>query len=565
MMNFLPPWLSVFKDKKLIINELIAGLSMGILVIPQSLGYAVLAGLPPIYGLYASIVPTMVYAYIGASPVQAVGPVAVSAIMTSGALASFANHSDYAVYASALALMVGVILLIGRLIKAGFIVEFISIGVSAGFVSAAAVLIVLSQLKGLLGLPVAGSNVLDLFGQLSHISFETFIHKTTATIGIIALILLLINRYRPRWFWHFLPSYDLASKLFVVALVAISIILSRTFDWQYSTKTLSDLPTNLTLTNLYTLDVNALLDTLANPTIMANLLPSALLIAFISFVSTCAVSQNEAQKRNIPHNANTELVGLGTANLASTMFGGFPVCGGISRTSLNIALGAKSPLASIVTALVIALILISFGTLLTGLPYAILSAIIVSSAFGMINFAVLKEAFCCDKADMVAFLVCFVVVCLFGLNAGLMAGLMASFACLIYRSHRVHLATVGQVDDSEHFRNIHRHRVRTFDNLTLLRIDESLYFGNAKFVYHAILTQANTRHIVLIMTAVNHIDLTAQKMLITLNNTLKAQGKTLHLAEIKGPVMDNLKDGAVLKTLSGQVFLSTMVAVRTLS
>lgn len=564
-MKVLPSWLSALQDKKLLANELLAGLSMGVLVIPQSLGYAVLAGLPPIYGLYASIVPTLIYAYIGASPVQAVGPVAVSAIMTSGALASFANHGDYAVYASVLAFMVGVILLIGRLIKAGFIVQFISMGVSAGFVSAAAVLIVLSQLKGLLGLPVSGSSLFDMLGQLSHTTTATLIHPPTAIVGVIALILLLINRYRPRWFWGFLKSHDLATKLFVVALVAVSIIASRSFDWHTHIKTLSDLPPNLGVMSFYTLDNRAFLETLTDPTIMANLLPSALLIAFIGFVSTSAVSQNEAQKRGHAYNANQELSGLSGANFASTFFGGFPVSGGISRTSLNIALGAKSPFASVVTACVIAIILVGFGTLLTGLPYAILSAIIVSSAFGMINFATLKDAYHHDKADMVAFLVSFFGVCLFGLNVGLVAGLFVSFACLIYRSHRVHLAVVGQVGDSEHFRNVNRHTVRTFDDITLIRIDESLYFGNAELVYQAILTHATNTHVVLIMTAVNHMDLTAQKMLTTLNAALKKQQKTLHFAEIKGPVMDNLANTTLLQTLSGQVFLSTMEAVESLN
>lgn len=565
MIHLPPPWLSVFKDKKLLTNELIAGLSMGVLVIPQSLGYAMLAGLPPIYGLYASIVPTLVYAYIGASSVQAVGPVAVSAIMTSGALAGFAHHADYPVYASILAMMVGVILLIGRLAKLGFIVEFISMGVSAGFISAAAVLIVLSQLKGLIGLPISGSNLFDILSQAHATTSGSLVHLPTAMIGITALVLLLINRYRPKWFWGFLKSSDLASKLFVVGVVALGIIFSRTFDWHHNIKTLSDLPPNLGLGSLYTFDSRAFLEAIGNPEILGSLFPSALLIALIGFISTSAVSQAQAQKREQRYFPNRELVGLSGANFASALFGGFPVSGGISRTSLNIALGAKSPLASVITACVIAVILVSFGTLLTGLPYAILSAIIISSAFGMIQFDTLKEAFHHDKTDMVAFLVAFFGVCIFGLNVGLVAGLCVSFIGLIYRSHHVHLAVVGQVGDSEHFRNIKRHSVRTFDNITLIRIDESLYFGNSQLVYQAILAQANTPHIVLIMTAINHIDLTAQKMLATLDNTLKSQNQTLHLSEVKGPVMDVIGNTPFVKGLSGQVFLSTIEAVHTLN
>lgn len=564
-MSALPSWLAILKDKQRTSSELLAGLSMGVLVIPQSLGYAVLAGLPPIYGLYASIVPTLVYAYIGASSVQAVGPVAVSAIMTSGALAGFTHHGDYPVYASILAMMVGVILLIGRLVKAGFIVEFISQGVSTGFVSAAAVLIVLSQLKGLVGLPISGSSLFDIFSQISTTTSSTLIHPPTAVIGMTTLILLCINRYRPRYFWGFLKDSSLASKLFVVAVVAMGVVLSRLFDWHINTKTLVDLPSNLSISSFYTLDNSAFLTNLVNPAIFGTLLPSALLIAFVAFVSTAAVSRTEAQKRGQPYDPNQELSGLSGANLASTFFGGFPVSGGISRTSLNISLGATSPLASVVTALVIAVIVVGFGTLLTGLPYAILSAVIISSAFGMIHFDTLKQAFYHDKADMLSFLVSFLGVCLFGLNIGLVAGLFTSFACLIYRSHRVHLAVVGQVGDSEHFRNIKRHQVRTFTPMTLIRIDESLYFGNAQLVYNAILARADTPHIVLIMAAVNHIDLTAQTMLTTLDRELVAQHKTLHFAEIKGPVMDTIATTPLIQNLSGQVFLSTIDAVHILN
>lgn len=560
---FLPSWLSYLKDKKQISGELVAGLSMGLLAIPQSLGYAVLAGLPPIYGLYASIVPTIVYAYVGPSSVQAVGPVAITAIMTNAALMGVAPV-DYPVYASVLAFMVGVILLIGRVFKAGFIVEFISISVSSGFVSAAAVLIVLSQLKGLLGLPLSVGNFIDLAKGLSHLS-DALVHPPTALIGITALIILCINRYRPQWLWGFLKDNALASKLFVVAVVMVSIGLSRVFEWHKLTKTLTDLPANLSISDFYTLQSSNFWQLMGDGAMIGDLLPSALLIAFVGFVSTSAVSRHEAQKRREPYSPNKELLGLGAANIASTFFGGFAVSGGISRTSLNISLGATSPLSSIITACVIGVILLSFGTLLTGLPYAILSAIIVSSSFGMIDFEVLKQGLAHDKADMLVFLSSFLGVCLFGLNIGLMAGLFVSFASVIYRSHRVHVAVIGQVDDSEHFRNIKRHTVRTFETLTLIRIDESLYFANAKYVQEAILQEANTVHIVLVMTAVNHIDLTAQAMLSELNKTLVAQGKTLHFAEIKSFVMDSLTDTPLLNTLSGQVFLSTTKAVQNLS
>lgn len=534
---------------------------MGVLVIPQSLGYAALAGLPPIMGLYAAIVPTLVYAYIGASSVQALGPVAITAIMTSGALAHISDPAQYVEMATVLALMVGAILMLANWLKLGWIAQFISRGVSAGFISAAAVLIVLSQLKDLVGLPFGGNSLSALYNGFMATIASHYIAPMTAFVGIISLILLMINRYRTAWLWGFLPKHHqpMASRLFVMLLVVVGIFASRQFDWDTKLKTLQKMPTGLSLPTHFAIP---------SLEMVGQLLPSALLLAFIAFVSTTVVSQTNAKSRGQSYSPARELTGLSLANFASGLFGGFAVAGGISRTSLNISLGAKSPFASVVCAVVILLILLFFSKLLIGLPYAILSAVIVTAAFGMIDFGTLKTAKAQDKFEMVNFLVAFGATCVFGLNIGLTAGLLVSFAGLIYKSHQVHIATLGQVGDSEHFRNINRHSVRTFESLLILRIDEQLYFGNSQSV-HKQLTQLinqhpTARHIILVMNAVNHIDLMGNEMLCTLNRELKTAQKTLHLAEIKGPVMDNLTDSPILKELTGQVFLSTHLAVQAL-
>lgn len=557
-----PNWLAdLKKNPSIISNDLMAGLLMGILVIPQSLGYAALAGLPPIMGLYAAIVPTLVYAYVGPSSVQALGPVAITAIMTSSALAHIADPSQYIEMATTLALMVGAILMIANWCKLGWIVQFISRGVSAGFISAAAVLIIISQLKDLVGLPFGGNSLSALYNGFMTTTASQYIAPMTALIGSISLTLLMINRYRTNWLWGFLPtSYQpMASRLFVMLLVVVGIIASRQFDWQTKLKTLHTMPSGLSLpTHL----------TLPSLDMIGQLLPSALLLSFIAFVSTTVVSATNAKARSQTYSPARELTGLSLANFASGLFGGFAVAGGISRTSLNISLGAKSPFASIVCALVILLILLFFSKFLIGLPYAILSAVIVTAAFGMIDFKTLKIAKTQDKFEMVNFLVAFGATCIFGLNIGLTAGLLVSFAGLIYKSHQVHIAQLGQVGDSEHFRNINRHHVQTFDNLLILRIDEQLYFGNSQSVHkklsQAINTKPSANHIILVMNAVNHIDLTGIDMLIELNQELKVAQKTLHLTEVKGPVMDNLVNSSILAQLTGQVFLSTHQATQTL-
>lgn len=529
---------------------------MAVLVIPQSLGYAALAGLPPIMGLYASIVPTLVYAYLGASSVSAVGPVAVTAIMTAGALSDYATGSlQYITLSIILAMMVGVILALASILRLGWIMQFVSRGVSSGFVSAAAVLIIISQIKNLTGLPIVGGSLIDIAGNLSGSSFE--LKPYTALLGIGTLLILLANRYaKSLWAWLSKSQADFAKRVVVIILTATSIILANQFDWHtLDIRLLEPLPTGFPELKIPAMSLGILLD----------LLPSALLIALIAFISSSAVSSNYARVHGESFDNNKELLGLGFANIASSISGSFAVTGGISRTSLNIGLGAKTPFASVVCAVGILLILLFFGKYLTGLPYAVLSAVIISSVISMVDTDTLKSAIKHDKADAICMAICFIVAIVFGLNVGLIVGLLVSFAFMIYRSHRVNVAIIGQIGDSGHFRDIARHKATTFDNLLMLRIDESLYFGNATSIHDTLRKRyhdhPNAHEVILIMTAVNHIDLTAQEMLIAFNQEISSHGKRLHLAEIKGGTMDILRDSDLLKQLSGEVFLSTKQAV----
>lgn len=529
---------------------------MAVLVIPQSLGYAALAGLPPIMGLYASIVPTLVYAYIGASSVNALGPVAVTAIMTASALSGYATGStQYITLSIILALMVGVILCLASILRFGWIMQFVSRGVSSGFVSAAAVLIIISQIKNLIGAPIIGGSLIDIMGNLSLDDFH--IKTDTALLGLGTLLILLANRYsKMLWAWLSKSKADFAKRVVVIIITALSIILANHFNWQLlDIRLLEPLPTGLPQLKMPALSIGILLD----------LLPSALLIALIAFISSSAMASNYARTHGEAFDNNKELLGIGFANIASSVSGGFTVTGGISRTSLNIGLGAKTPFASVVCAIGILLILVFFGRYLTGLPYAVLSAIIISSVISMVDTDTLKSALKHDKADALCLVLCFVMSIVFGLNVGLITGLLASFALMIYRSHRVNIAVVGQLGDSEHFRDIARHQATTFERLLMVRIDESLYFGNASTVHDTLrklyYQHPNASDVIIIMTAVNHIDLTAQEMLMSFNQEIKGQNKHLHLSEIKGPVMDILKDSELLSKLSGKVFLSTKLAV----
>ncbi|WP_199507645.1 MULTISPECIES: SulP family inorganic anion transporter [unclassified Psychrobacter] len=563
MLDWLPTWIRHYSLKSLP-TDVVAGVVVGILVIPQSLGYAVLAGLPPVYGLYAAIVPVLVYAWLGSSNVQAVGPVAITAIMTASSLHSFADEgsTQYALMASLLAAMVGALLFIAGRLRLGWIMQFISRGVSAGFVSGAAVLIFVSQIKYVTHIPISGDSLIGyLTSMQQHIADW---HLLTLIIGGLSFLLLIINRYGSQWVWRpLLPAAAAkwAERLFPLVLLVIATALSMSLDWsQAGVSVIGAIPKGLpAFTVPYLPDFHDVLV----------LLPSAGLMALIVFVSSSSVASTYARLRNEPFDANRELTGLGLANIAGGLFQSFAVAGGFSRTAINVDSGARTPLASVVTVLVMIGALIAFGQLLAPLPYALLGATIMASIIGLIDIATLRSAWQRDRLDAASFLAAFIGVLAFGLNTGLVIGLMVSFASLIWQSSHPHVAIVGELSGTGHFRNIHRHSVRTFEHMILLRVDESLFFGNSESVHRHIVDAMHAypkaTEIVLIMAAVNHIDLTAQEMLIKLNQELIAQGKRLHFSFIKGPVMDVIGDTPIITELSGHVYLSTVDAVHTLS
>ncbi|MBU5617560.1 STAS domain-containing protein [Psychrobacter sp. TAE2020] len=560
--RLIPIWLRQYPLPALP-TDLVAGLVVGVLVIPQSLGYAVLAGLPPVYGLYAAIVPVMVYAWIGSSNVQAVGPVAITAIMTASALHAYADQGaqQYALMASLLALMVGALLWIAGWLKLGWIMQFISRGVSAGFISGAAVLIFVSQLKYLTDIPVAGNSLVGYISSM--IKYAQQLHSLTLLIGVAAFSLLVANRYASQWVWRSWLSVSYAKwaeRLFPLILLISALLLSSVLHWSAAgVATIGAIPQGLpSFTLPYTPDLREAL----------NLWPTAGLMALIVFVSSSSVASNYARLRGEIFDANRELTGLGLANLAGGFFQSFAVAGGFSRTAINADSGAKTPLASLVTIIVMIAALIAFGTALAPLPYAILGATIMASIIGLIDIATFKSAWQRDRLDAASFIAAFIGVLIFGLNTGLVIGLMVSFASLILQSSQPHVAVVGQLAGTGHFRNINRHDVITYHNLVMLRIDESLFFGNSESVHRHVIQAtkkyAEAKEIILIMAAVNHIDLTAQEMLITLNRELAAQNKRLHFSFIKGPVMDIIEHTPLISKLSGQVYLSNMDAVNAL-
>ncbi len=558
-----PDWLRHYQ-KANVSQDLLAGLIVGILVVPQSLGYAVLSGLPAVYGLYSAIVPVLVYAWVGSSSVNAVGPVAITAIMTAQALQDYHGlpPDHYAIMASFLALLTGAMLWLASVFHLGWITQFISRGVCAGFISGAAILILVGQLKYVTGISISGSSLPANLEFLWYHLDE--LHYPTLLLGVMAFAALVVNRYYLKhWLGHVLPDKTalIITKVLPLLVVVLSIMASVFFEFaELGIKTISHVPSGLPGFVLPIYPVS--------PVELVDLLPSAALMALIAFVSSDSVASTMASKRGESYKANHELAGLGLANMVGAFFQSFAVVGGFSRTAVNSDAGAKTPLASIVSVAVMVAVLLVLSQLLAPLPYAILGATIMAAIISMIDITTLKSAIKFDKLDAIAFITALVGVLMFGLSTGLVMGLFASFAGLIWRSSHPHMAIVGQVGDTGHFRNVKRHQVSEYETLLIVRIDESLFYGNVysvqSFIENELANRPQCQHVVLMLSAVNHIDLTAQDMLIKLCQHLKAKNITLHYSEVKGPVMDIIEQTDVIQGLTGQVFLSTQQAVKTL-
>lgn len=538
-------WLKGYR-RELLAGDLGAGVLVVLMLVPQGMAYALVAGLPPVAGLYASILPALAYALFGSSMVQSVGPMAITSLMTATSLAALAPSGSelYGAMAAQMALISGAVLVLCGLLRLGFLSSFLSRPVMSGFTSGAALVIAASQLNVLLGGPL------------------TAINPTAATIGLLSLLLLWLARSQLGRQLQRLglaaKNADMLSKLAPAAILLLATLLVWQQDWQHAGVALiGPIPAGLP-----TLGLSLSLEQ------VRNLLAPSLLIGFMVFLSGQSAAVTLAQRRGERINTNQELLGLGAANVASALSGGFPVTGSISRSAVNYAAGANTPLASVITALLLAVLLLTPNAWLAWLPLPALAATIIIAVIGMLDVTTPREAWRYDRADAVAWLVTFSGVLLLGVEEGVMLGVVLSLGTVIWRASRPHIAVLGRLPGSEHFRNIERYAAETHPQIVLLRIDAGVFFGNAELISdHVLQTLTDqTRHLVLVMTAINLIDTTGLYALAELNQSLAARGIKLHLAEVKGPLMDKLKHSdLLLKPLSGQVFISAVSAFDQLS
>jgi SulP family sulfate permease len=538
-------WLRQYRRAQLP-GDISAGIVVAMMMIPQGMAYAMVAGLPPVVGLYASIVPPVLYALFGSSMTQSIGPMAITSLMTASVLAPLAAPGSglYMVLAAQLALLSGAVLLVCGLLRIGFLANFFSRPVMNGFTLGSAIVIALGQGDALLGA-----------------SFPHF-HSLSAVLGIGALALLLLAKssLAPLLRLAGLPAAaaDVGARLAPMLLVIGATLLSYVFDFAaLGVHTTGAVPSGLPGLNLATSSGH-----------WRVLVQPALLIGFMVFLISMSGAQTLALKRSEKLRSNHELIGLGAANIGAALTGGFPVTGSLSRSAVNFAAGANTQLASIITAALLALALVAPTGWLALLPLPVLAATIIVAVLGMLDLDTLRTAWRYDRADALALLATAGGVLGLGVESGVIIGLMLSMGAIIWRASRPHIAVLGRIAGTEHFRNITRYAAGTTPHLLMLRIDAGLFFANVEPVRMRIdeelAAHPDTRNLVLVLSAVNSIDTSALFGLIELNAMLKGRGIGLHLAEVKGPVMDRLKESTLLDALNGRVFLSTAMAADTL-
>jgi SulP family sulfate permease len=528
--------------------DLAAGLTIGAMLVPQAMAYALLAGLPPQIGLYASIVPVLVYAFFGTSRQLAVGPVAIVSLLTASALAPLFEQGSagYISAAALLALMVGIVHLVLGFGRLGFVVNFLSHSVLVGFTAAAAIIIGFSQVKHLLGISIERK---DHFYETVHEVWSNAgdTHGTTLVLGAASVVLLLLmKRYVKK-----VPS--------ALVLVVLSILAVQLFDLEdRGVKTVGDIPSSLPAFGLPDLDGGTI----------GSLVATALVITLVGFMESIAVAKVYARRHRYEIDANQELIGLGAANVASGMFGGYPVTGGFSRTAVNDTAGARTPLASIITAVLVLLTVVFLTPLFTALPNAALGAIIIVAVLNLIDIAEMRHIAAVKRSDLIGLSVAFVATLVVGIELGILIAVVASMLVVFARMSNPHSAVLGRIPGTTSYRNTDRFpEVELHDGVRIVRIDAALSFVNAQYVKKLLLAEArdiaHTDPGVLLVdcSGINDIDATGAEALSEIITEIDESPTELHLSDVKGPVRDVLWRAHLWERLDGRIHATPHQAI----
>lgn len=550
-------------DRATAAQDALAAVIVTLMLIPQSLAYAMVAGLPPVMGLYASILPLVAYTLFGSSRVLAVGPAAVLSLISMAVLEPLfpVGSAAFIGASTLLALLSGLLLLGMAVLRLGFLANFLSHPVLSGFVSASGILIAAGQLKHILGVRAEGQTMPELVPPLWHGLFAP--HLPTLTVGLSSLLFLwLARRYLkaglrrlgagPGW-------ADSLAKAGPVMALSLALVAVLAFDLEaQGVRVVGEVPGGLPSFSLPPL----------TPGLWGDLLPAALLLSLVGFVESVSVGHTLAAKRRQRIDPDQELVGLGMANLAAAFTGGYAVTGGFSRSVVNYDAGARTPLAGAMTAAGIAVSVLFLGPLLRHLPQAVLAATIIVAVLGLVDLRNVAHTWRYAWQDGAAQVATLVGVLVLGVERGLLLGVGLSLVLFLWRTSQPHIAVVGQLPGSEHFRNVERFPVIESPHVLSLRVDESLYFPNARYLEERmgdlLASRPQVRHVVLMCSGVNLIDASALDSLEAIAERLHAAGVQLHLSEVKGPVMDRLARSDFLQRFGGQLFVSQYQALATL-
>ncbi|HRW76345.1 MAG: solute carrier family 26 protein [Lewinellaceae bacterium] len=526
--RFIPSlhWLPAYNSDQLQ-GDLSAGLTVGVMLIPQGMAYAMIAGLPPVYGLYASTIPLILYALLGTSRQLAVGPVAMVSLLTAAGVATLAEPGSdtYIALAIALALMVGIIQFLLGAFRLGFLVNFLSHPVVSGFTSAAALIIGFSQLKHLLGISLPkGGHVHEIL--LAAVRQIDQVHLPTFLLGAGGILVILVARRIDRR----IPAPLLAVLLGILAVSILGLD-------QLGVRIVGEIPVGLPSLSLPAL----------NGSVIQSLLATALAISLVSFMESIAVAKAIQSRHRVDElDPNQELIALGAANIGGAFFQSYPVTGGFSRTAVNDQAGARSGLASIISAGLILLTLLFLTPLFHNLPNAILAAVIMVAVFGLIDYKEVIHLWHTDRSDLWMLAVTFVATLALGIEEGILIGVVLSLGLVIYRTSRPHIATLGRVPGSDFYRNVERFdHLEIRPDILILRLDAQLYFANLNYCKDQIRRQVREkgpalRCLVLNAESISHIDSSAAQMLHDLIRDLRGQGLTIMMNSIIGPVRDRM-------------------------
>jgi len=549
------------------VGDLIAGLIVAIMLVPQAMAYAMLAGLPPQVGLYASIVPLMLYALLGTSNSLAVGPVAMVSLLVFTGVGKLATPGspEFIGLCLTLALMIGVLQIAMAAFRLGFLVNFISHPVLVGFTSAAAIVIGFSQVKHLIGVAVESGEYpfQSILNTLSNIGNANL---TTLAIGVASCLLLILFAYglAPT-----LTKFGLAKSTtetigklgpLVAVVITAMVVFSGQLHQAHSVTIVGDIPSGLPGLTIPPINLAAI----------RSLLPLAFVITLVGYTESISVAKALASRKRETIDANRELFALGMADVGAAFTGGYPVTGGFSRSMVNDSAGVRTPLGSVLTAVFVAISVLFLTPLFYYIPAAVLAAIIIVAVAPLVDFKTPWKLWRFSRADAIALMVTFVAVLSTGIETGILLGVAASIVMLMSKMSRPHVAEVGRVGNSEHFRNVDRYDVQMTPGVFAFRVDESLYFANSPFlesyVIECVSGRPDIESVLLICSGINEIDATGLDVLETIHRELKEIGIGFYLSDVKGPVMDRFKLAGFDKSfLREHIFLSTDAAMRTLS